>query len=163
MSRFYGRDTIVYASEHYLKNQRLSNCSPTVDFGLLKLTSDRLCGNRVIKMKFSSTVTCAPVVWFFETILLNIWWALSVNIDFLPLFFFADVIFPWFVYVDITLEIVALYSPNIMAVFITDPPAIGAPTICHHWKLENSPIFRFFHTEYHSTQSLMHWHEHYRV
>jgi hypothetical protein len=33
-------------------NQRFSNCSPTatIDVGLVKLTSDRFCGNRVFKM-----------------------------------------------------------------------------------------------------------------
>jgi hypothetical protein len=31
-------------------NQRFSNCSPTVDVGFVKLTSDSFCGNRVFKM-----------------------------------------------------------------------------------------------------------------
>jgi hypothetical protein len=34
MFRFYGRDTIVYASEHYFVNQRFRNCNSTVDVDL---------------------------------------------------------------------------------------------------------------------------------
>jgi hypothetical protein len=50
-----------------------------------------------------------------------------------------------------------------VAVCITDVPAKLAPKICPLSKSDNSTIFRFFHTDCHSTQSLIHWHEHYRV
>jgi hypothetical protein len=35
--------------------------------------------------------------------------------------------------------------------------------ICPPSKSDKSPIFRFFHTDCHSTQSLMHWQGHYRM
>jgi hypothetical protein len=31
-------------------NQRFSNCSPTVDVGFVKLTSDSFCGSKAFKM-----------------------------------------------------------------------------------------------------------------
>jgi hypothetical protein len=48
-----------------------------------------------------------------------------------------------------------------VAVFITDVPAQRTPSICPLSRLDKSPIFRFFHTDCHLTQSLMHWHKHY--
>jgi hypothetical protein len=108
---------------------------------------------------FSSAVTYGTVVaWFFETILPNVWWSLSVNVDFRPLFLFADVVFPRFVYSDITWETVTPETPNNMAVFVTDAPAKRARTICPLSKSDKSPIFRFSHG-----LSLMHWRERYRV
>jgi hypothetical protein len=67
-------------------NQRFSNCSPTttLDVGFVKFTLDSFCGNRIFEMniQFCSNVTCAGViVWFFETIFLNVRWSLSVSID----------------------------------------------------------------------------------
>jgi hypothetical protein len=50
-----------------------------------------------------------------------------------------------------------------VAVFVTDAPAICVPTIWPLSKSDKSPILRFFHVDYHWTQSLMHWHKHYRV
>jgi hypothetical protein len=47
-----------------------------------------------------------------------------------------------------------------VAVFVADVPAERATTIWPLSKLDRSPIFRFFHTDRHSTQSLIHWHEH---
>jgi hypothetical protein len=109
----------------------------------------------------SCVVTCAAeVLWFFETILLNVYWFLSVNADFRPLFLFAYVVFPWFVHAGITLETVALDNTNGVAVFVTDAPAKHAPT---KPKSDKSPIFRFFNTGYRSIQSVMYWHEHYRM
>jgi hypothetical protein len=67
MSRFYGRDTIVYALLSVIRgsaiaalfsNQRFNICSPTMDVGFVKLTSDSFCGNG----DFSSTVTYIAVV-----------------------------------------------------------------------------------------------------
>jgi hypothetical protein len=113
-----------------ISNQRFSNCSPTVDVGFVKLTSDSFCGNRAFKMniQFCSHLCCNSSV-NFETILLNAQRSLSVNFDFRSLFLFADVVFPWFMYADITLETVALDTPNNVAIFITDAPAKRAPTM----------------------------------
>jgi hypothetical protein len=43
-----------------------------------------------------------------------------------------------------------------VAVSVTDAPAKRAPTMCPLSKSNKSPTFRFFHTDCHSTQSLMH-------
>jgi hypothetical protein len=66
----------------------------------------------------------------FRKILFTVRRFISVSVDFRSLFLFADVVFPWFVYADITLESGALDTPNNAAVFITDTPAKRAPTIC---------------------------------
>jgi hypothetical protein len=71
---------------------------------------------------------CAAVVRFFEIIFLNIRRSLSPNVDFGQLFLFADVVFPWFVYADVTVEILALNTPNNVAYFITDAPSKSPPT-----------------------------------
>jgi hypothetical protein len=113
---------------------------------------------------FSSAVTCAAVIlWFFETILLNERLSFPVNADFHSLFLFADAVFPWFVYADITLKTVALGTPNNVAVFVTDAPGRSAATICPFSKSHKSPIFRFSHTVFHTTRSPVHWQEHYRM
>jgi hypothetical protein len=54
---------------------------------------------------------------------------------FLSMFIFdqcssADIVFLWFVYANITLETVALDTPNNVAVFITAAPAKRALTVC---------------------------------
>jgi hypothetical protein len=97
------------------------------------------------KWIFSSAVTYVEVVvWFFEKkILLNVRWFLSVNVDFRPLFLFTTVVFPWFVYADITLETVALDTPNNVADFATDAPPIEAPTNVSSfkiWQVSHFPI-----------------------
>jgi hypothetical protein len=56
--------------------------------------------------------------------------SVSVNVEICPLFLFADVVFPWFVYADITLKTVALDATDNVAVFVTDAPAKRAPMIC---------------------------------
>jgi hypothetical protein len=126
----------------------------------VKLTSDSFCGNG----DFSSTVTyIAVVLWFLETILLSVRRSLSVIFYFCQLFLFADVVFPWFVYADITLETVALDTPNNVAIFVIDAPAKRGPTICPLSKLGKSPIVQLFHTDCRSIQSTMHLHDHYKV
>jgi hypothetical protein len=50
-----------------------------------------------------------------------------------------------------------------VAVFVTDAPAKCAPTIYPLSKSDSYPIVWFFHMNCHSTQSLMHWPEHYRL
>jgi hypothetical protein len=122
-------------------NQRFSSCSPTVDAGFVKLTSDSFCGNRVCKMNIQfcrhlSYSSCDFSKQF------------SMYDDlFLSLFLFADV-----VYDDTTLETVAVNTPN----NVTDAPRYRARTICRHSKSDNSPVFRHPHTDGHSTQSLIH-------
>jgi hypothetical protein len=75
----------------------------------------------------------------------------DARVDFRPLFLFADVVFPWFVYADITFS-----TLNNVAVFVTDAPSKRAPTVCPPSKPDSSHIFRCFHTDCHSSQSLMH-------
>jgi hypothetical protein len=60
-------------------------------------------------------------------------------------------------------ETVALDLPNNVADFVTDAPAKCAPRICPLSKWDKFPIYRFFHTDRHSTQSQVNLHEHYRV
>jgi hypothetical protein len=105
-------------------NPRFSNCSLNVEVGFVKLTSDSFCGNKVFKMtiQFRCPVTCAAVIlWFLETVLLNVR-RTPVSVDFRPLFLFADVC------ADITTEIVALDTPNNVAVFVTDASTKRAST-----------------------------------
>jgi hypothetical protein len=70
-------------------------------------------------------------------------------------FLLADV-FPRVLYADITLETVALDTPNNMAVFIRDAPTKRKPTICPLSKSGHSLIFLFFPADCHLTQSLNH-------
>jgi hypothetical protein len=69
---------------------------------------------------------------------------ISVTADFRPLFLFADVVFPRFMYANITLETVALDTPNNVAVFVTDAPAKRTPTICPLSNRTNLPFSDFF-------------------
>jgi hypothetical protein len=139
-------------------------------FATLPWMLDLWCSRRTVFVEiessrwiFSSAITCtAVVVWIFETVLLNVRRSLSVNVDYRPLFLFADVVFLWFTYADITLETVGLDTPNNTAIFIIDAPAKRAPTICPLSKSDKSPIFRFFHTDCYWTQLLVYWHEHYK-
>jgi hypothetical protein len=143
-------------------NQRFNSRSPTVDVGFGKLTLISFYGHKVVKMniQFCCPVTCAAVVpWFFEAIFLSVRRSFSVSVDFRPQFRFADVVFPWIVRADISLETLAFDTLNNVAIFITDSSAKRAPTISSPSKSE----FRIFHMDCQSTQSLMHWHEHYRV
>jgi hypothetical protein len=73
---------------------------------------------------------------------------LSANADCRSLFLFADV-FQRFVCANITLEAVALSTPNNVAVFITDAPVKRAPTFCPLSKSDKCTIFPFFHTNCH--------------
>jgi hypothetical protein len=148
------------------RNQRFSNYSftATMDIGFVKLTSDSF-----VETRFSNeysvllfSYVCCGISVIFRNNPSQCTTFYSVNVDFRRLFLFADV-FPWFVYADITLESVAFDAPNTAAVFVTDAPAKRAPTTCPLSKSDKSPIFRFFHTVCHWTQSLMYCHEHYRV
>jgi hypothetical protein len=64
---------------------------------------------------------------------------------------------------DITLEPVPIATPSNVAILFTDDPVKCATMICPLSKSDKSPIFGFFHTDRHSSQSLINWHEHYRV
>jgi hypothetical protein len=144
-------------------NQRFRYCRPNVDIGSVKLTLDSFCGNRIFEMNISSAVPCtAVVVWFFVTVVLNVWRSHSVKV-FRSLFLFVDVVFPWFSYTDMTLETVVVDTRNNVAIFIRDVPAKRPPTICPLSKSDKSPIFLFSHTDCHSAESLMYWCERYRV
>jgi hypothetical protein len=79
------------------------------------------------------------------------------------MFLFVNVVLPWFMYADITLETVALYAVNNVAFFCHTCSSKRVLTICTLSKSNKSPIFGFFQIDCHSAQSLMHWHEHYRV
>jgi hypothetical protein len=50
-----------------------------------------------------------------------------------------------------------------VAFFVTDAPAKCIPLFSLLPNSDKFPIFWFFHTDCHLTQSLIHWHEHYRV
>jgi hypothetical protein len=132
-------------------NQRFSGT--TVDVGFVKLMSDSFCGDRVFKVNIQPCYSSSVLryVWFFETILLIVRRFLSVNVDFLTLFLFTDIVLPWFVYSDITLTIFALDTPNNVAGFVIEAPATRALTISLLSKSEKSPILRFFHMDSHST------------
>jgi hypothetical protein len=60
---------------------------------------------------------CRSSVWFLDTIVFNVRRFLSRNFDFRPRYLLTDDVFPWFVYVIITLETAALDTPNKVAVF----------------------------------------------
>jgi hypothetical protein len=109
---------------------------------------------------FSSAATCSSiVVWFFETVRLMCDGLFLSMLIFAPLLLFVDVVFPWFVYANITSETVALDTPNSVKVFVNDAPAKRATTIYILYRNRRSfLIFRFCHTACHSTQSLMHLH-----
>jgi hypothetical protein len=66
MFTFYGRDgtpSFTHLSIAF-SNQRLSNCSPTVDVGFVKLTSDSFCGNRCFQMNIQFCCS-SPVLQYF--------------------------------------------------------------------------------------------------
>jgi hypothetical protein len=134
-------------------NQRFRNCSPIMEVRFMKLMLDSFCENRVFMMN----IQFYSHLWFFKTILLNVRY--QCQCWFLP----TVTVFPWFMYINITLETVALDSPNNVAVFVTHAPAKHTPTMCPLSKLDKSPFFLFFHIDCHSTQSPLHLHEHYRV
>jgi hypothetical protein len=90
----------------FSNHQRFNSCGLTVDVVFMELRADNVC-----HLCFSS-----PVI--FRNILL------IVNVGFRPLFLFT-VVFPRFVYADITLQTVALDTPHNEA----DAPAKLEPTI----------------------------------
>jgi hypothetical protein len=163
MTRFNGRDTIVYTSEHYFSIIRgLAIAALLYMLDLWNSHQTVFVETQSSRWIFSSAVTCAAVVLlFFKTILPNVRWSLSVNVDFHPLFLIADVVFLWFVNANFTLETVALDTHNNVAV-LSHAAAECTPMIYPHPKLDRSSIFWFFHADCHSTQSRLHWDEYYR-
>jgi hypothetical protein len=117
-----------------------------------------LCSNSAVKGNNRTN----RILYFFETILLYVRHSVSVSVDFCSLFLFADV-FIWFMYANITLETIVFSTLNNVSDFVTDAPAKCASTIWRFSKSDKSLVFQLFHTDCHSTQSLMHWHEHCRV
>jgi hypothetical protein len=141
-----------------------------VNAGLVKFTSVSFCGKRVFRINIQFCChLCRSICAIFRNNPSYVRRSLTVNVDFCPLDLIPNVVFPWFMYADVTLETVALDTPNNLAVFVTDVPANRVPTICPLSKSDKSSIFRFFHTDCHSAQSLtlnrslMHSHQHYRV
>jgi hypothetical protein len=123
---------------------------------------DSFCENRVFKMniQFCCHLCCSSSVIFHK----NPSQCMMLILPMLnALFLFTDAVLPWFMYADITLKTVTLSTPNNVAVYVTDAPAQSTPMICPLSKLDKSPIFWFFHMDWHSPQSLMRWHKHYRV
>jgi hypothetical protein len=70
----------------------------------------------------------------------------TLSFGFRPLFFLPDDVFKWSVYAVITLETAALYTPNKVAVLVTDVPAKRTPTVPPLWRSDQSPILQCFHT-----------------
>jgi hypothetical protein len=52
---------------------RFSNCSPTMDVRFVKLTVGTFCGNQDSRIFRSAVTYAASAVWFFKTILLDVW------------------------------------------------------------------------------------------
>jgi hypothetical protein len=161
MFSFYGRDTI-WALLSVIRGLTIAVLPWTLDLWSSRRTAFVETGSS--RWIFSSVVTYAAVVlWFFETIFLNVRRSLSLDVDFRPLFLFAEVAFPWFVYAGISLGTVALDTLNNVKDFVTDAPAKHAPIICP-LKIENLPFSdSFARILSHSTQTLMHLHENNRV
>jgi hypothetical protein len=139
MSMLLGRNNIVY------------KCRPTVHVGFVHLASNgQLFWNRVLKtnIQFCYHLRCSSSVIFrnspsqcTRTI------CLPVNVGFRPLFLFADVVFPSFLCVDITLKTVAV--DNSVAVFVRDASARRVTTICLVLKSDKSPNPGFPHMDCH--------------
>jgi hypothetical protein len=141
-------------------NQKFSNCRPTLYVGFVKLTLDNFCGNSVFEMNIQICYQpCCNICVIFRN---N--HSQCTRISFCECWYSPIDPLRWYllVYGDVTLETVALNVTNNVAGFTVDSPAKRAPTIYPFSKSNKSPILRFFHKDYH-TQSVMHWHEHYRV
>ena len=109
----------------------------------------------------SSAATFAAVVrWFLDTILFDVRRSLSLSFGFRTLLLLADDVFPYFVYAVITLETAALYTPNEVAVLVTDAPAKRALTICPLWKSYKLLFCSTFILTVDKTQLVMHWRWH---
>jgi len=128
-------------------NQRFNNCSSTVDVGFVKLTSDCCEETGSSWWMLSFDVTCAAaVLWFLDIIIFSVRRFLSFSFGFRPLFLSADDVFPWSVYVVITLGTAALDIHLMKWPFDYRCCTKRAPTICSLWVSEKSPIFQYFHT-----------------
>jgi hypothetical protein len=136
---------------------RFSDCSPVVDGGFVKLTSDSFCGSTVLKIniQFFCHLCCSKSVIF--RINLSQWMMISFcQCWFSPTY----VVFPWFVCADMTLETVAPDTPINVAV-LSQMLQLNAHQRSGLFQNRTScPFSDFFHTNCHSMQSLMHWHEH---
>jgi hypothetical protein len=73
-------------------NQRFSSCSPTVDVGFVKLTSDSFCGNSDLKMniQFFCHLCCSRFVIFRNNP------SLCTTISFCQCWFSSTVPLPWY-------------------------------------------------------------------
>jgi len=141
-SRFYIHHTTFLPFSTVSSNRKFSNCRSTIDVRLVKLSSERFCGNRgSSRWTLNCTVTFATVgIWFLDTILFNVRRSHSLSFRFWTLFLLADDVFPWFVYAVITLETGAMDTPNKVAILVTDAPAKCTQTICPLSKFDESLI-----------------------
>jgi hypothetical protein len=163
MPRFYGRNTIIYATEHYFQEWEVQQLMPYCGCWICEAHYRTVCVEtgplRWILIR--SAVTYAVLtLWFLATIIVIVRRFFSVIVDFHPLFLLADVVFPWFVYAYITLETVSLNVPNIVAVFITD-----APGNAHQLSVlfQNRTSLPFSDSFTRTVTQQNHWHKHYRV
>ena len=110
--RFYDHYTIFASFSVVVSNRWFSNRSCTMDVGLVKLSSDSFCRNRVFKMNAEFCChLCYSISMILDTILFNIRRSLSLGCGFRPPFLLACDVFPWFVYAVIALETTGLDTP----------------------------------------------------
>jgi hypothetical protein len=143
--------------------QKLSNWSSIVVDGFAETHSQSFWGNSIWEMNIQMCCHLCRSSCDFSKQSCTMYVIYFANVDFRRLLLFADVIFTWFLYADITLENDALDTPDNVAVSITDAPPKRAPMTCPRSKQNKSQIFRSFHTDCHPAQSLNHWNEYYRM
>lgn len=94
-----------------------------------------------LRCTFNSAVNWAAVVtWFLDTIRVSTRTSLSDSFLLLPQLFLLDVVRPSWMYADVTLDTVALDTPQRSAALVTDAPERRAPTICPLVNSDVSPI-----------------------
>jgi hypothetical protein len=122
----------------------------------VKLRSDSLCWNRILRWILSSAVKlAAAVLWsFLYTTLCSVRRSLSLSFGFRPQLLSADDVFPRSVCVVTTLRTAALDTANEVAVW-SQMLQLNA-----HQQSDQSPILQYFHTNCYQIQSVTHWHWH---
>jgi hypothetical protein len=140
--------------------QRFSNCSPTMNVGFVKLTGYSFCGNKVLKMniQFCCYLCCTMIFRNNPSQCTTIYFCQFWVSSTVPLSWCFPVIH---VRPHNRRNCSSRYAYN-EAVFVTDAQGKRAQRSLPPSKSVKSPIFRFFHTDCHSSQSLVHWHEHYK-
>jgi hypothetical protein len=140
-------------------NQRFGSCSLTVDVGFVKLTSDSFCGNRVYKMNIELCchLCCSSCVIFWNrssqcmTVSFCQWWFSPT----VPLHCCCP---PMSHVCQHSLRNCRSQYIWYCAVFVMMfQVKVHQRYVCLLSTLDKSPIFGFFDTDYHSTQSPVHW------